>query len=194
MGVMTKGASSSAAQTDAVFDELLVLMAQSGDRGAFERLHARWHVRLARAARRYTANSDAARDLTQECWLAIWKGIGSIRDPRAFRAFAFGVLHRRGSDHLRGAIRNRTMQADLADVAQDCAPTRPEDRSALLQAFDALPDDQRIAAHLFFVEGLTLTEIAEVQSIPTGTAKSRLFHARRKLKAALTDLPEGDTP
>ena len=57
-----------------------------------------------------------------------------------------------------------------------------------------LPPDQRLAAHLQFVEGLTLSEIAEAQAIPTGTAKSRLFHARRKLKAALSDLPEGDTP
>ena len=51
---------------------------------------------------------------------------------------------------------------------------------------------QRFAAHLFFVEGLTLAEIAEVQSIPEGTAKSRLFHARRKLKAALTEEQEGE--
>ena len=47
------------------------------------------------------------------------------------------------------------------------------------------------AAHLYFVEGLKLCEIAEVQDVPTGTAKTRLFHARRKLKAALG---ETDTP
>jgi DNA-directed RNA polymerase specialized sigma24 family protein len=50
----------------------------------------------------------------------------------------------------------------------------------------ALPGDQRLAAQLFFVEGLTLAEVAEVQQVPEGTAKSRLFHARRRLKAALS--------
>ncbi len=57
---------------------------------------------------------------------------------------------------------------------------------SILQAFAALAPEQRLAAHLYFVEGLTLAEIADVQDIPTGTAKSRLFHARRKLKVALS--------
>ena len=48
---------------------------------------------------------------------------------------------------------------------------------------DAAGDRRRI-------EGLTLAEIAEVQAVPLGTAKTRLFHARRKLKAALS----GDDP
>ena len=65
-------------------------------------------------------------------------------------------------------------------------PSTSEDAIGLREAFDALPHDQRLAAQLFFVEGLTLAEIAEVQDIPTGTAKSRIFHARQKLKAALT--------
>ncbi len=73
--------------------------------------------------------------------------------------------------------------AARSDVA---APLAGEDAAALHQAFAGLPDDQRFAAQLFFVEGLTLAEIAEVQEVPVGTAKTRLFHARRKLKAALT--------
>ncbi|MEC7534157.1 MAG: sigma factor-like helix-turn-helix DNA-binding protein, partial [Pseudomonadota bacterium] len=66
----------------------------------------------------------------------------------------------------------------------DQAPA--DDAVAIRHAFAALPTDQRFAAQLFFVEGLTLAEIAQVQSIPLGTAKTRLFHARRKLKAALS--------
>ena len=72
--------------------------------------------------------------------------------------------------------------------ASDQAPA--DDAVAIRHAFAALPTDQRFAAQLFFVEGLTLAEIAQVQGIPLGTAKTRLFHARRKLKAALS----GDDP
>ncbi|MEO0591213.1 MAG: RNA polymerase sigma factor, partial [Pseudomonadota bacterium] len=162
-------------------------MAQHGDRRAFERLHARWHARLARAARRYTGSEDTARDMAQDCWLAIWKGLGNLRDPRRFRAYAFGVLYRLGADHVRGAIRNRAQAAPQDTLAEPSEPARQSEVSALSEAFAALPPEQRMAAHLHFVEGLTLTEIAEAQSIPPGTAKSRLFHARRKLKAALTD-------
>lgn len=189
---MTQSTPISASKSDAVFDELLVMHAQNGDKRAFERLHQRWHKRLAQAALRYTGSAEAARDLSQDCWLAIWKGIGRLRDPKRFRAYAFGVLHRKGADHVRGLItaRERTAPEEAGDESSH--PPRQDESSALTQAFAALPPDQRLAAHLHFVEGLTLSEIAEAQSIPTGTAKSRLFHARRKLKAALSDLPEGE--
>lgn len=189
---MTRSVPAEAQSADAVFDELLVVMAQGGDARAFERLHRRWHRRLASAALRYTGSPEAARDLSQDCWLGIWKGIGRLRDPKAFRAYAFGVLHRRGADYLRGTIRSREHSARPDPETEPGEPARQGERSAIAQAFATLPPDQRLAAHLHFVEGLTLSEIAEAQSIPTGTAKSRLFHARRKLKAALSDLPEGD--
>lgn len=194
MHSMSQSTPSASPKSEAVYDELLVMMAQNGDARAFERLHLRWHRRLARAALRYTGSAEAARDLSQDCWLAIWKGIGRLRDPSRFRAYAFGVLHRRGADHLRGAIRARTRAVPQDTAPEPSEPARQSDKSALAQAFASLPPDQRLAAHLHFVEGLTLSEIAEVQSIPTGTAKSRLFHARRKLKAALSDTPEGYLP
>ncbi|MEM7701851.1 MAG: RNA polymerase sigma factor [Pseudomonadota bacterium] len=186
---MTRLPPISASNSDAVFDELLVMHAQNGDRRAFERLHQRWHKRLAQAALRYTGNADAARDLSQDCWLAIWKGVGRLRDPKRFRAYAFGVLHRKGADHVRGLITTRERTATEQPGSEPSHPSRQDESSALTQAFAALPPDQRLAAHLHFVEGLTLSEIAEAQAIPTGTAKSRLFHARRKLKAALSEVP-----
>lgn len=172
-----------------LFDEMLVVLAQSGDRRALERLFRRWNPKLARAARRYCGSEDAALDLAQECWLGIVKRLGSLRDPSRFRSFAFAVLHRRGTDLLRKSYRECTAIANHDATLPEASS--PPARLAIAQAFDALPPDQRLAAHLFFVEGLTLAEIAEVQSIPEGTAKSRLFHARRKLKAALDPANEG---
>lgn len=176
--------------TGALFDEMLVVMAQSGDRRALEQLFRRWNPRLARAARRYCGQNEAALDLAQDCWIGIVRRLDSLRDPARFRSFAFAVLHRRGADHLRKVYRER---AAMAEQEADTAPaSAPSGQIAIAQAFAALPPDQRLAAHLHFVEGLTLAEIAEVQSIPEGTAKSRLFHARRKLKAALDPDFEGE--
>jgi len=180
-------------QAGELFDELLVVLAQRGDRRALERLYRRWSPRLLRAARRYCGDDDAASDLAQECWIGIWKGIqksgGTLRDPSRFRSYAFSVLHRRGADHLRVVIRQRDTAVPQPSEAAGYPPAQSES-AAIAQAFAALPPDQRLAAHLHFVEGLTLREIAMVQSIPEGTAKSRLFHARRALKAALTDNPK----
>ncbi|MEM6475289.1 MAG: RNA polymerase sigma factor [Pseudomonadota bacterium] len=183
----------------ALYDEWLVVLVKQGDRRAMERLYTRWHSRLARAALRYTGDAELARDLVQDCWVGIFKGIGKLRDPARFRSYAFAVLHRRGADYVRGAMRERASASaqDVETAPDHATPAIQDETIALQQAFTALPPDQRLAAHLHFVEGLTLREIADVQQIATGTAKSRLFHARRKLKAALADTtPEpttGDT-
>ncbi|MCK0128969.1 RNA polymerase sigma factor [Erythrobacter sp. F6033] len=190
---MNETARPSPPKTGVLFDELLVVMVQQGDRGALNRLYARWEKRLVRAAYRYTGDAELARDLAQECWIGIWKGIGGLRNPARFRSYAFAILHRRGATHLRSAIRERDRLSE--QVIENTQDAPQDDTLALQQAFATLPPNQRLAAHLYFVEGLTLAEIADVQSIPTGTAKSRLFHARRKLKAALSpDFTEGDLP
>ncbi|MFN4297198.1 MAG: RNA polymerase sigma factor [Brevundimonas sp.] len=59
----------------------------------------------------------------------------------------------------------------------------------LVRALAGLDHAHRTAAVLHFCEGLTLAEVAAAVGVPVGTAKSRIFHARRRLKAALT----GDT-
>lgn len=173
---------SQAPDAAALFDEMLVVMAQAGDRRAGERLFRRWNARLIRAGRRYCGSEDSAHDLAQECWLGIWKGLAKLRDPTRFRAYAFSILHRRGASRLREIIGERDRSGEDQPSIQ---PAPQTESAAIAQAFALLPPDQRLAAHLHFVEGLTLREIAEVQSIAEGTAKSRLFHARRKLKEAL---------
>jgi RNA polymerase sigma-70 factor (ECF subfamily) len=178
-------------QSSALFDELLVVMAQRRERRGIERLYQRWNARLLRTAQRYTGDKELARDLVQECWIAIYRKIGTLRDPARFAAFAFTILHRRGADHLRRVLREHATSQPMDDG--EAAPAQ-EDSAALREAFAELPADQRIAAHLFFVEQLTLQEIADVQGIAIGTAKTRIFHARRKLKAALSPLPQGENP
>lgn len=174
-----------------VFDELLVVLVQGGDRRAAERLYIRWHPRLARTARKYCGDAGLAEQLAQDCWVAVWKGIGGLKDASRFGPWVFGIMRREGADHVRMDLRNRL----AGEVAEGLCAYEPaqDDAAAIRQAFAALPPDQRLAAHLHFVEGLTLNEIAEVAAIPVGTAKSRLFHARRKLKAALSETDQGET-
>lgn len=173
-------------QTQQILDEYLVTLVWNGDRSAAERLARRWHPRLLRAARRMLGDAEAAHGATQDSWLAIIKSIHRLSDPARFAPWAFTILRRKCADVIKHSQSRRAVMDDgeLPDAASDSATS--EDSAAIAQAFAALPPDQRLAAHLFFVEGLTLAELAEVQAIPVGTAKSRLFHARQKLKAALS--------
>ena len=179
-------ASKENAQSGQLFDELLVTMAKSGDRDAARRLALRWHPRLARAARRLLQDEEAALAATQEAWLSILRSMASLRDPSRFAPWAFGILRRRCADSIRKASRERAIIAPEEAAPPASSPAMQDEALAITQAFASLPPDQNLAAHLYFAEGLTLAEIAEALNVPLGTAKSRLFHARRKLKAALT--------
>ncbi|WP_324262512.1 RNA polymerase sigma factor [Altererythrobacter sp. H2] len=168
---------------DAHFDGLLVTLLLSGDRRAGSRLYARWHPRLLRTARRHTGSSELAASAVQDCWLAIWRGLPGLRDPGHFAPWAFGILRRRCADQVTALARERSRCSETGGQSAEAAP---DDRIAIIQAFATLSPVHRLAAHLFFVEGLSLAEIALVQEVPEGTVKSRLFHARRQLKAALS--------
>ncbi|ANU07391.1 RNA polymerase sigma factor [Paraurantiacibacter namhicola] len=170
-------------ETRQAYDALLVVLAQSGDGRAAERLAIRWHPRLLRTARRLIG-ADLAQDVAQDSWVAIMRGLGRLRDQDRFAPWAFGILQRRCADAVRTAGRARARSAEMPeDVPAD---QRDELRKLdLARAMESLPREQALAAHLHYIEGLTISEIAAVQDVPPGTAKSRLFHARRALKLAL---------
>lgn len=182
---MTKPAQPCRTEAEPLLDSLLVTMALAGDRRAASRLHARWHPRLLRTARRHTGDGEMALTAVQDCWLAIWRGLPALRDTNRFAPWAFGILRRRCTDQINRHARERNRQGDASE-SDPGHTTAPEDRLAIAEAMATLSPVHRLAAHLFFVEGLTLAEIADVQQVPEGTAKSRLFHARRQLKVALS--------
>jgi len=169
--------------TDRVYDELLVTLIRAGNAAAAHRLAARWQPRLLRTARRLLNNREQARDAVQETWVGICKGWMSLDDPAKFPAWAFSILHRKCADRIRSAQNQRAHE--IHAVVDVSIPSGVESSISVSQALQTLGPDMRIAAVLYFREGLTLAEIATATGVPIGTAKSRIFHARQKLKAIL---------
>jgi len=172
-------------ETDRVYDELLVTLVRSGNRRAGQRLAARWQPRLLHTARRLLRDDEQARDAVQETWAGICRGWLTLQDPARFPAWAFGILHRKCADTIRKASRDRSRTTALTPANEPAREARGETLTSLDQAFASLSPDHREAATLYFGEGLTLSEIASVTRVPTGTVKSRIFHARQQLRAAL---------
>ena len=173
-------------QKDRVIDELLVLHILGGDQRAVDRLGRRWQPRLLRVAQYLTGDLELAETAAQETWIGICRGWFRLREASQFSPWAFGILRRKCQEAIRRKVRLKA-QGDklMADFPKESLGLANEDRLAVSQAFAALSEDHREAARLFFLEGLTLAEIAALLNIPMGTAKSRIFHARRKLKAHL---------
>lgn len=176
------------ADVQRLYDEFLVLSALSGEPRAAEQLARRWRPRLLRTARRVLGDADRAEDVVQDTWVAVVRGLTSLRDAARFPSWVFGILNRRCADAHRKRYRDRERLDTLTEHAGATAAVG-ESRSALDSAFTALPEAQRLTAILFYGEGLTLAEIARVTDVPVGTAKSRLFHARRHLREQLEDHP-----
>ena len=175
----------SQSETDRVFDEWLLCLARTGDKRAGERLAARWYPRLMRTATRLLQNREQAQEAVQEAWFGICRGWHGLNDTAKFPAWAFGILHRKCNDLIRKTVKERVRYAPPETAPEACEAARGELAYAIDQALDLLSIEHRAVAVLYFGEGLTLTELASVTGVPLGTAKSRLFHARRKLKSIL---------
>lgn len=172
-------------QTERVYDELLVTLARAGDRRAANRLAARWYPRLMRTALRLLQDRHDAEEAVQEAWAGICRGWPRLSDPAMFPGWAFGILRRKCVDRIRKTQAQRARSAPLEAAPEPSQPARGEMRVEIDQAMAGLSDDHRLAAVLFFGEGLSLNEIAAVTGVPVGTAKSRIFHARQHLKSCL---------
>jgi RNA polymerase sigma-70 factor (ECF subfamily) len=180
--------------TERIYDELLVLRSQDGDRQALDELVGRWQGRFVRAASRFTGGDrDAAQDAVQEAWMAIVRTLGRLDDPARFGPWAHRIVRNKAIDSVRGRGRRQRMAADLAGMPAAAEPgsagaaERPE-RHALVEALRGLPPKQRVLLSLFYQEGFSIGEIAGILEVPAGTVKTRLHRARNQLKQVL----EGD--
>lgn len=177
-----------------IFGEYLVTAARTGDRLAQQQLVEHWQKRLQAYAYRLTGDIEMTRDVVQEAWISIFKGLPNLQDSATFPAWAYRIVTRRAADHIRRIQRQRrTSDAfaaepepaeNTAQAAEIASDTRP-----LLLAMNDLPLAQKTVVTLHYIEEFSIAEIAAVLEVPAGTIKTRLMHARRKLRSAL----EGDT-
>lgn len=172
---------------DQAFDEYLVLLAQAGQREPFERLVLRWSPKLLAFAARSTGDAQTARDAVQETWLSAWRNLNRLDDPAKLRPWLYAIAARKCSDALRASYRRqRTAKAvatDLVDTTLSPADAS-EARLDLAAALKRLPPEQRVAVSLTFGEDMSIAEVATATGVPTGTVKSRLFAARKALRAS----------
>lgn len=171
-------------------DELLVLRCQEGDAGAFDELVGRWQERLWRHAWRLTGNADAAWDALQEAWITVSRDIRGLKDAAAFPTWAYRITSNKCHDWIRRQRRRRRADKAYAEGA-DRVESQARDahpRSAdLEEALKRLPGRDRAILSLRYEEEFDVAEIAKILQIPSGTVKSRLHYARKRLRKYLEE-------
>lgn len=166
-----------------------MLRAQAGERVALDLLVRRWHGALRRQVARQLVDPELARDAVQDAWCAIVRGLRRLDDPARFPAWSLRIAAAAAVDVLRrrGRIaRSEAAAAGAAGVDVEPAAAVPVDEAAALRAaVAALDRDHRVVVELCYLENLAVHEVGEVLGIPAGTVKSRLFHARARMRAWL---------
>ncbi len=170
-------------------DRSVIDRARTGDLDAFESiLRARMDAVYRLTAAILGDEADAA-DATQETFVAAWRELPRLRDVDRFEAWLQRIAVNAARQSLRGRRRRRVREIPSSLAAPDLTAASGDDPRPDATILDAamarLPIEQRSILVLHHLEGQSVTDIAERLRIPAGTAKSRLFAARRALADAI---------
>lgn len=172
---------------------LLRLVAER-DRSALARLYSLYHARLFKFVFRLTRSYATADELVNDIMLVVWNKADSFRGESKVSTWIFGIAYRQT---MRRVTRKQLQLAPLTD-AEDAGHDHDaamEMEDWIKQGLHALPAAQQLTVILVFYLGLTYEETAKVTDCPVNTVKTRMYHARRKLKDYLSAsaVPENST-
>lgn len=177
-------------KTDQSIDKKLVEAYKAGDKKALAVLVKRWHKLFCDKAYWLVKDKDVAKDIAQDSWATIINKIDKLKDPKQFKYWAYRIVCNKSTDWLRLKSKNQKQtigyQYEIAGNDKDHSEIE-ELKQALLKAVNDLPTNQKVIVRLFYTEAYSLKQISDLLNISVGTAKSRLFHAREKLKRTLKD-------
>jgi RNA polymerase sigma-70 factor (ECF subfamily) len=167
----------------------LVERARHGDREAFARLVSVRSDRVLRIARAILESETDAHDAAQNALVSAWVNLPRLRDLDRFDAWINRILRNECTDILRRRRGTRVVDLSAAEtevgVAAAGDPDARLEATTLQAAFRRLSVDDRTILLLHHLHELPLAEVARQLAIPLGTAKSRLWGARRALERAL---------
>jgi RNA polymerase sigma-70 factor (ECF subfamily) len=171
-----------------IFDGILVLGYQKGDPKALAILVKRYQTDFCRYACWYTHDIEMARDVVQDSWGVIIAKLGTLKNPDSFRSWAMRIITRKAQDQLRYTSRTRSLKKQYRPINEEGSDEddlKAEYMKQLYEAIQRLNFDQQLVLRLFYTQEYSLKEISTILDISVGTVKSRLFHAREKLKSNL---------
>jgi RNA polymerase sigma-70 factor (ECF subfamily) len=165
----------------------IVKQAQAGSQEALRALIDQYHIPALHTAQIILGDPQDAEDAVQEIWIQVLHSLGSLRDPSRFPAWLYRMVR---NTALRKRQQRATIRADIA-LQEDLFPEQMESHPHadtipwLSIALHALSDKDYFVTSLHYFNGLSVEEIAQLLEVPSGTVKSRLFHARKILKKEL---------
>ncbi len=173
--------------------EIKALLASiaAGDQQAMIRFYKSFESRVYAFSMRRLSNPEEAEAVVVETMYEVWKVAKNFKGDSKVETWLLGIAKYKSLDKLRARDDETDDIDDYADTMADSAPGveqlvyAKQQAHVLSDCIGELPKDQSEALHLVYFEGSSVEEVSEIQAIPAGTVKTRLFHARKKLKDCL---------
>jgi RNA polymerase sigma factor (sigma-70 family) len=208
-GASTAGASTMASETqtqgrslalgDHRADAELLARSNGGDRVAFHELYTKFYHPVLRFAYRVTGQLELAQEAVNDVMLVVWQDGRSFAGRSTVSTWIMGIAYRRALKLSERARRWswRYAAVDFDGVAERSAAEpelteRAELHDLLERGLDRLPPEQRAVVELTYFFGCSYEEIAAIVGCPENTVKTRMFHARAKLRTILPRLGRDD--
>ena len=168
-------------------------VARRRDRRAFEQLYGEYAPRIFRFVVRMIRDETKAEEVTNDVMVEVWKAAGNFEGRSSLSTWIFSIARFRALNAIRG---KRVVTTDIEEAAHvsderedPMAATDSSQQSKLLrEALDQLSAEHREVVELTFFHGLNYKDIARITECPENTVKTRMFHARKKLKPILETL------
>lgn len=170
-------------------DKDLIASIGSGDKNAMHDLYERYNNAVYAFAMARCGNAELASDCVHDTMLDVWRTASRFAGQSSVKTWLFSIARNKLVDALRkrGKLSFVEEVPESADTAPnpEAAAIAASEKKRLHACLNGLKDVQQAAIRLAFLEDLTYTEIAEIEAVPVGTIKTRIFHAKQALMRCL---------
>jgi len=165
----------------------------AGDRAAFEALYRGYFPRLTRFLERVMRRPQAVEEVLNDAMLVVWRKADSFSGQSKVSTWIFAIAYRKALKAMKGL--DEPVESD--DDASESPQPGPEGHLMQKQLTEILWDnigrmsaEHRAVIELTYYHGYAYREIAQIMGCPIDTVKTRMFHARRRLRLMLSDRME----
>jgi len=172
---------------NSIEEELLVLRCQRGNKVAFEALIRRREKALLYYIMRMVMDDQEALEILQEVWLKVIVNIKYLREPKCLSKWLYSIARSQVIKHYKRKHKwqEKKEYKNLDEISGNDKDLGLEDVDLIHYGLNQIGLKFREILTLFYLQELSLEEIASVLGVPLGTAKSRLYHARKVIRKAV---------
>ena len=175
-------------------DVQLISRIAEGDLRAFDALYRQFFPRLVRFLDKMTRNTFLIEEVINDTLFVVWEKAHTYNRTCRVSTWIFAIAYRRALKSLQRTDETAEFDFELlvADAGEqpDSQLSQRQLQQRVGQALDAIPADQRTVVNLTYFHGMGYQEIAQIMDCPVNTVKTRMFHARGRLKNLLSKVME----